>query len=166
MVKTTNLGKVGDFMQITENKEVMSRNIRKFLGYNKMTASELARKLDVSRATVSSWVNGTYYPRISYIEEMSKIFKCNKSDLIEDKSAYTEKYDMPSNTVDFMVMPTNNLSIEETILIEIYRNESAQTREQIKRILKYDETLQNLIGGIDNEFIQNLKKQIQSKRNG
>ena len=52
------------------SKEVMSRNIRKYLGFNKMTATELAEKLNVSKASVSGWVNGNYYPRINYIEGM------------------------------------------------------------------------------------------------
>lgn len=162
MVKILNKLKGSDDMEFEENKEVMARNIRKYLGYNKMTASELAQKIGVSKASMSSWVNGNFYPRIKSIEKMAEVFGCNKSDLIEDKNAN----DLPSNSVDYMVLPTNNLSFEETILIEIYRNESAQKREQIKRLLKYDETLQNLIGGNDNEFIQNLKKQIQNKGNG
>lgn len=145
-------------MELTENKEIMSRNIRKYLGYNKMTAQELANKLDVAKATVSGWVNGIYYPRIVYIEKMAELFGCNKSDLIEDNTKSRPNYDY--------AIQTDHLSLEETILIEIYRNETDRTRDMIKQLLNYDETMKNLIGGNNNEFMQNLKKQIPNKRNG
>lgn len=141
------------------SKEVMSRNIRKYLGFNKMTATELAEKLNVSKASVSGWVNGNYYPRINYIEGMAKIFGCNKSDLIE---CYTE--DMAAK-VDYSVSVNNDLSFEETMLIELYRKETDHKRDMVKRLLNYDETMKKLIGGVNNELIQSIKEQIPNKRN-
>lgn len=69
------------------NKEVMAENIRYYLSRLDISRTELAKMLGVSYSSVTGWVNGESYPRIDRIEAMAKIFKVNKSDLVEKRGA-------------------------------------------------------------------------------
>lgn len=66
------------------NKDVFSRNIKRFMEINKIDRQELADALEISYSTLSDWINGKVYPRIDKIELIANYFKINKSSLIED----------------------------------------------------------------------------------
>lgn len=57
----------------------LSYYLRKF-GYAQNT---FADAMNVSEATVSEWMNGKKFPRINRLEQMTEIFNCHKSDLID-----------------------------------------------------------------------------------
>ena len=63
-------------MNIAEN----IRRIRKTRG---LKQSELAGKLNVSHATVSSWETGRTEPNMGMVEKMCGVFGCSKSELID-----------------------------------------------------------------------------------
>lgn len=58
--------------------------IRKFRLSNNMEQKELAKLLHVSDKTVSSWETNRTQPKMETIEEMCKIFNCQKTDFLED----------------------------------------------------------------------------------
>ena len=68
------------------NKEVMAKNINKYMKMNKISRNKMSEALGVSYSTLSDWINGKTYPRIDKIEMMANYFNINKSDLVEDKS--------------------------------------------------------------------------------
>jgi transcriptional regulator with XRE-family HTH domain len=70
-----------------------------------MTQSELAKRLNISDKTISSWENGTRLPRMGLVESISKILNVSKSDLFDNKKS-------PSLTEQAM-QKFNNLSPEE-----------------------------------------------------
>ena len=67
------------------NKEVMAKNINKYMKMNKISRNKMSEALDVSYSTLSDWVNAKTYPRIDKIEMMANYFGVSKSDLVEDK---------------------------------------------------------------------------------
>jgi repressor LexA len=67
-----------------KEKEVLSRNLKKFLKLHKINSNELARKLDIPESTVSNWTTGQNYPRIDKIQLMADYFNIRKSDLTEE----------------------------------------------------------------------------------
>ena len=75
------------------NKEIMSKNIKKYMNEFGLTRNKLANDLDIKYTTLTDWIKGNTYPRIDKIELMEKYFHINKSDLIEDKSS------LPDNTI-------------------------------------------------------------------
>ena len=75
------------------NKEIMSKNIKKYMNEFGLTRNKLANDLDIKYTTLTDWIKGNTYPRIDKIELMAKYFHINKSDLIEDKSS------LPDNTI-------------------------------------------------------------------
>jgi len=110
--------------ELEENRVEMGRNIRKFLALNGMTAQQLADALNVSKGTMSGWINGKYFPRIDYIEQMSNIFGITKAELISGKEE-----------------PNLDLTYEEYFILECYRKSDDTTKEMTKRILNYEEML-------------------------
>lgn len=67
-----------------ENKEVMARNIRKYMREKNVNQTEICKRLGIKQNTFSDWVNGKTYPRIDKIQLMSEYFGVNKADLVED----------------------------------------------------------------------------------
>ena len=67
------------------SKEVMARNIRRYMEQAGKNQKELAQIVGVSAPTVNEWLKAKKYPRIDKIEIMANYFGCEKSDLIEDK---------------------------------------------------------------------------------
>ena len=46
------------------NKEVMAKNINKYMKMNKISRNKMSEALGVSYSTLSDWVNAKTYPRI------------------------------------------------------------------------------------------------------
>ena len=73
------------------NKEILSRNLRRYIERSGKDRRELAEIWGFPYSTVTEWVNGRKYPRIDRIEVMADYFGILKSDLIEDKTEATWK---------------------------------------------------------------------------
>lgn len=68
-----------------DNKNVFSRNLKYQMELNNKSRQEVATALGISYFTITSWVNGTKYPRMDKVEMLANYFGCKKSDLIEEK---------------------------------------------------------------------------------
>lgn len=66
------------------NKEIMAKNIRRFLEIKHMTIKDLASAIDVPYNTVGDWTRADAYPRIDKIERMANLFGVTKADLVEN----------------------------------------------------------------------------------
>ena len=73
-------------MDLTDNKQIMARNIKKYMERKGVSNQQLCDALDFKYTTFMDWIKGATYPRIGKIELMANYFGCEKSDLIEDKS--------------------------------------------------------------------------------
>lgn len=74
------------------NKQIMAKNIRKYMELNNMTQTDLCNALGLKFMTVSDWVNAKSYPRIDKIEMMANYFGISKADLVEDNTEKKEYY--------------------------------------------------------------------------
>ena len=54
----------------------------------KMTQSELAKKIDINRAVISSLESGRYSTRFSTLYEICRALECELSDLLPPKDFY------------------------------------------------------------------------------
>ena len=70
---------------MTENKEVMARNIRYYMSLNKVNSTEMCKTLGFKQSTFSNWINAKIYPRIDKIEMMANYFGITKADLVEER---------------------------------------------------------------------------------
>ena len=105
------------------NKEVMARNIRRYMEKMQVNATDVCKALQIKQNTFSDWVNAKTYPRIDKIEAMADYFGIRKSDLVEE-----EHIDV-----------TLELSSGEKVLIELYRNDPEF--RQLIRLSKYYDRL-------------------------
>jgi len=69
------------------NKKIMGQNILRYMTLMGIERKDLAERLNVPYSTLTTWINGDAYPRIDRIEQMARLFKCEKSDLVESRDA-------------------------------------------------------------------------------
>ena len=65
---------------------IFSKKLKFYINKNDMTQAELAKRLGVSAQSVTSWCKGDKSPRMDKVDAMCRIFKCRRSDLMEDSS--------------------------------------------------------------------------------
>ena len=84
-------------MNDNRNKEIMARNIRRYMDMKGVTNQQLCDALDFKYTTFMDWIKGVTYPRIGKVEAMANYFGCEKSDLIEEKM--TEEKEKDNDTL-------------------------------------------------------------------
>lgn len=114
------------------NKEIMARNIKKYMELLQVNATDVCRTLGIKQNTFSDWVNAKTYPRIDKIEAMANYFGIRKSDLVEESKLADVEF---------------TLSNDEKVLIELYRKEPSF--RQLLQLSKYAERLRK--ENIENE---------------
>jgi repressor LexA len=66
------------------NKEIFSRNLKRYIDKSGRTQKEIAEEIGVGQSTFSDWVKGRIYPRMDKVEKLANYFGIQKSDLVED----------------------------------------------------------------------------------
>lgn len=66
-----------------EYAKITGKNIRRLLSERGKTQSDLCRDLGLSKATVSSWFNGTRTPRMPKIDMLCSYLGCTRADIME-----------------------------------------------------------------------------------
>ena len=72
-----------------DNKEyakIIANNLRRIMYENNKTQAEVARALGISKATLSSWMNGTRIPRMNNIDMLCHYFNVKRADIMEKPS--------------------------------------------------------------------------------
>lgn len=106
---------------MTENKEVMAKNIKKYMDIKGVNSADVCRALNFKTNTFSNWLTAKIYPRIDKIEMLAKYFGVSKAALVEDSD----------NIV---------LSSKEQTLVLNYRESDDTTRNIVDKILLKDLT--------------------------
>ncbi|MBR4249933.1 MAG: helix-turn-helix transcriptional regulator [Verrucomicrobia bacterium] len=65
------------------NAKIFAANLRRYIDLSGKRDREIAEIVGVSTGTMSEWLNGKKYPRISKIEKLAQYFNIQKADLIE-----------------------------------------------------------------------------------
>ncbi len=68
------------------NKEVMAKNISKYMKEKNVDRTRLSNDLKLKYTTVSDWINAKTYPRIDKIELLANYFGVTKADLVEEST--------------------------------------------------------------------------------
>lgn len=74
------------------SKEIMAKNIKRYMQENNVTQTEICKTLNIPAPTFSDWVNAKSYPRIDKIELMANYFGIKKSDLVEQRTSSPSKH--------------------------------------------------------------------------
>lgn len=70
-------------MNEREYAKIIAKNLRKWMLKKDVTQADLCRDLDLSKTTVSSWMNGVRTPRMSKIDMLCDYLGCSRADLME-----------------------------------------------------------------------------------
>lgn len=106
-------------MTNTDNKEVFSENLRKYIDRKGVTQRELAEVIGVSTSALNDWICAKKYPRIDKIERLAEYFGIKKSDLIEDHAV---DYTIKNSDLEHLIEIARLLSEDKLkMLIEIAR---------------------------------------------
>lgn len=73
-----------------DNKEIMSKNLKKYISLTGKERSQIANDLDIPYSTLTDWINGNAYPRIDKVEMLANYFRVMKSDLVEEEGMLRE----------------------------------------------------------------------------
>ncbi len=68
-----------------DNRDVFSRNLKYQMELHSKSRQEISEALGISYFTITSWVNGSKFPRMDKIEKLAAYFGISISDLIEEK---------------------------------------------------------------------------------
>ena len=64
--------------------EVFSTNLRNALYMAGKTQAELAKAVNVTEVSVSKWINGANVPRPNKVDEICRVLRCSREDLMVD----------------------------------------------------------------------------------
>ena len=101
----------------------MNNRIREFRSAQGLSQAELGKKLNVAGATVSSWEQNRTEPNMEQSIKMANYFGCTLNDLFGEPNSQQE------------------LTQDELLFIEAYRNSDKETQSMIKRLLMYSTLL-------------------------
>ena len=96
--------KVVNLMGSLGNKEVMAKNIKRYMDLYNIDRKELASIAGVAYSTLSDWLNANKYPRIDKIEKMSNYFGVSKANLVEE---YNPTNDIINNHTGYKMFPVS-----------------------------------------------------------
>lgn len=99
-----------------ENKEVMAKNLKKYMNKKGVNSADVCNALGFKPNTYSNWINAKIYPRIDKIQMLADFFGINKAALVEDSDNIT-------------------LSSKEQKIILGYRESDETTRTIVDKIL-------------------------------
>lgn len=76
------------------NKEIMAKNIRRYMDAAGVKQKDVCDTLKIPMPTFSDWINAKTYPRIDKIEMMANYFGISKADLVEEHvdNAHPDRY--------------------------------------------------------------------------
>ena len=98
------------------NKDVLSKNLKKYIARSGKDRSEIAEELELSYSTLTDWVNGKKYPRIDNIEKLAIYFNVSKSELIEDFEEIKKDNDRLSTLIVKLRMNKELLDVVEKLV--------------------------------------------------
>ena len=111
--------------------KLVAKNLRNIAIANEKTQADIARDLKLSKATVSSWMNGTRLPRMDKVDLLCHYFNCSRADIMEDHSgeyyAQTEAARMAQAAFD---------DPDLRALFDIAQNSSAENVRMVTDLLR------------------------------
>lgn len=121
--------------------KLVARNLRRIMYEHGKTQAEVAKDLNISKATLSSWMNGTRIPRMNKVDLLCHYFNCKRSDIMENQDDVVPEQhyyldDEAREMAEFMHKNPNY-----KVLFDAVRNVSAEDIEFVRQMI--DRTTNN-----------------------
>lgn len=120
-------------MSDNRNKEIMARNIKRYMDMKGVTNQQLCDALDFKYTTFMDWIKGVTYPRIGKVEAMANYFGCEKSDLIEEKM--TEEKEKDNDILANIIVRMRSDEKFFSVVDSIYNMDASQI-DAVKQMLE------------------------------
>ena len=80
-------------MPMTEKEYsvIIASNLRRIAYEHGKTQSDISRDLNINKATISSWMNGTRIPRIKNVDLLCHYFNVKRTDIMEEYKGESER---------------------------------------------------------------------------
>lgn len=72
--------------------KIISRNLKRIFLEHDKTQTDVAKDLNISKTTVSSWMNGTRIPRMNKIDLLCHYFNVSRADIMEEHNGSSNGY--------------------------------------------------------------------------
>lgn len=79
-------------MSDKEYAKIVARNLRNIAFKEGKSQIDIARDLQLSKATVSSWMNGTRLPRMDKVDLLCHYFNVSRADIMEEQTDQAGSY--------------------------------------------------------------------------
>lgn len=106
------------------------KNFEELCKQKGVTPNKVSKETGISTATLTSWKQGKYTPKIDKLQIISNYFGVSLEYLMRKEDV---EWNPQEQAIDYSVY----LSEEEQILIESYRSADSVQKEMIKRLLSY-----------------------------
>ena len=73
-------------MQEKDYAVIIASNLRRIAYEHGKTQSDISKDLNISKATISSWMNGTRIPRMKKIDLLCHYFNVKRKDITEEQT--------------------------------------------------------------------------------
>ena len=98
---------------------IIAKNLKRLAYEKNKTQADIARDLNISKTTLSSWMSGYRVPRMSKIDMLSKYFGVTRSELTEPNG----------------MVPLDTISAFERNIILAYRDATPDRKEAVLLLL-------------------------------
>ena len=115
--------------------KLVAKNLRRIMYEHGKTQAEVAKDLNISKATLSSWMNGTRIPRISKVDLLCHYFNVKRSDIMEDHDELDgdEVYYLDDDTREMAEFMHKNPRYK--VLFDAVRNVSAEDIDFVRQMI-------------------------------
>lgn len=77
--------------------KIVGRNLKRIAYDHRKTQADIAKDLNISKSTVSSWMNGTRVPKMDKIDLLCHYFNCKRADIMEER--HDDYYSNPETAI-------------------------------------------------------------------
>lgn len=106
-----------------DNRDIFSRNLRYQMEMHNKTRQDISDALGISYFTVTSWVNGSKYPRMNKVEQLAKYFGVLISDLVEEKTEEHRQIKKENDTLSDIVIRMQTDEVFRSAVISLYKQD-------------------------------------------
>jgi len=117
---------------IKDYGKIIAKNLRRIFLENDKTQAQVSKDLNINKATLSSWMNGTRIPRMKNIDLLCHYFNCTRADIMEEPSE--------TSWIDTLVLIVGNDKEAQRLLINtalLNSENKVIASDTINRLLAY-----------------------------
>ena len=103
-------------MNEDESGKIIAKNLKRLAYAKQKSQADIAKELNISKTTLSSWMSGYRVPRMSNVDRLAKYFNCLRADIVEP----------------YKPRPVGHMTAFENNIILAYRAASDDNKRMVK----------------------------------